>query len=481
MIRAVLIFLSALCFSAPAFAQISAAPEKTEKTEKSVRLPVDVPPLPDGSTEQSYAVINSANVSLYHEILPAPVAGWVRSGKAALRIAKQTQIDWHYDDLWEQGTLTADAHYKLNQQNELEHVAGSEGERGFPFGRSEIIDREPDPVRRAYKILWNLVSTEQIAPELLYGVGLSWFSDRALLRKSNGMFYRRAFPENNQENLLRQELFRLISPPVVFGYASLIWQYRGPTEDQMWMYSPVTGHSRALLISNRSDSILDGVLAFEDLNAWLTKPSLVDAEVIEDRVLLVPSATQSEQRLADEAQPDAADAKNAEPSVLSLRGRYRDQAQLSSMVLWNQQTHFAPEAAAWSPSSPIFIPRYVWVIEIHPRDPYSSSGRQVLVVDKESMLPVYKIVYDPKGNYLKTLVSGWSLAASADNQQRFPFLGFVLGVEKDGERANALGTDYVKVFLNDQSPIVQSTRALLSIEAHGEKHDSAPAAAPAQP
>ena len=84
------------------------------------------------------------------------------------------------------------------------------------------------------------------------------------------------------------------------------------------------------------------------------------------------------------------------------------------MVLWNHSSGQFPKAAAWAPTSVRFAARNVWIVEVFTKDPYRGIGKEVLFIDKETMLPAYKIVYNLEGDYVKTVIAGWSIAATKD-------------------------------------------------------------------
>jgi hypothetical protein len=136
------------------------------------------------------------------------------------------------------------------------------------------------------------------------------------------------------------------------------------------------------------------------------------------------------------------------------------------MVLWNHESRRYESNAAWVPTSVFFVPRKVWIVEVAPKDPYYLTGRQVLVIDQESFLPFYKVIYNRGGEYERMLMAGWALASSNNGTTKLPVPGFVLAVSNGSEPSMALGVKYARTFLGKKTPASAELYDLLNIEAH---------------
>lgn len=259
-------------------------------------------------------------------------------------------------------------------------------------------------------------------------------------------------PSTMPSDLFRRDLLEFVAPPVVAGLAQISWRFRDAEEDLNWLHSPVIGHTRKLLPANRSDFLLAGSLTFDDLFVWATKPQQVVAKVVAEKVLLVPFSALTYYKV------DAREVMGLEPMVpagavpkaeyaVTVNGYHQRSDGSYGMVLWNHETKQYPQLAPWVPTTVYFVPRRVWILELSPRDPYYLTGREVLVVDQESFLPVYRIVYDRIGDYLKTTVGGWGLGRSNDGRVAFPFSTFVLSVDRNEQAIVAVTADQVQTFL----------------------------------
>ncbi|MCB0345791.1 MAG: DUF1329 domain-containing protein [Bdellovibrionales bacterium] len=459
--------------------------QATSEGENSIPLPKGVPPIPAPDDSGAKLFVSSQNVSLFHEILIAPLAAWLKESKLIIRVVRELNFAWTYLPPWDGSA--GDAAYSLRSDRSL-LPKENPPKPGFPFGNAQVLDKENDPEVKAYKILWNTAFAKSISQALLYDLDLSWVGSQSLLRYSTGGLFRYYPPAAEQQSaenqFMEQEVFQLLDPPVVFGFSSLSWRYLSADEDQMWIYSPVTGKVRTLLSSNRSDNLVGSIVTSDDVFVWSGKVQAFNAKVVGERVLLAPfpslrmyDVSQSESftpgiRVIGEkeseteasAGPEGETAETKkEVSAPVVRAPYQTRTGTPSMVLWNHQSRRLPQAAPWAPVSVFFVPRNFWILELSPRDPFYSSGRMILAVDKESMLPFYKVVYDRDGSLLKTVIGSWGLARESELTPRFPFAAFVLVVHAKENSVSSLTSQHVAVF-PDTSKLPPELLAMLDIQ-----------------
>lgn len=543
------VFLSAI-LSTVFLLSFASLGQALDPATNSVSLPRDIPPLPDPQRPEERLFITRENVALFHELLIAPLAAWVKEKKMVMSVVSQINFRWTYSRAWMEGSVAQSGQFDLDVDHNL-IALGGKPIRGFPFGDADDINSEADSARRAYKILWNMSYAEAPSEDVLYGINLYWVGTQALLRKSMGQFYRRFSLEPNivssspssplasplappaaarfaqntsQDNItlkntalpqptslpqsagadlqtpplfgakwdiFRRDVLQLVSPPVVFGYATIGWRYRGTDDDALWMYSPVIERRRQLLDSNRSDSLLGGALTLDDLFVWSGKIQGVDARVVEDKVLLVPFPALSPYALVEESisrklpsipnelssspvptiepKVQAVDVQVEYEKIRAVNGLFEGSDQKPETMLWNFANKKFLNFAPWLPTEVRFVPRRVWILELSPKDPFYQAGRQILVVDQESMLPVYKVVYNRHGGYQRTIVGGWGLAATEDGSIRFPFSAYVLAVEQGFDPAVCVSHSYIRTFLGKSTKLSADLETLLHVEAHGAK------------
>lgn len=472
-------------------------------------LPEGVPPLPSPRDRSGGLIVTSRNEVSFEDLLLAPVAVWLKEDRFVMRVVRNIDFSWKFAADWEEGSRKNSLLADLDPTGSV--VWKEEPAAAAPFGDAERVNTESDPERRAQKILWNIEYRQGAAKDTLYDLELVWMGAQNALRRASGLSYRRVFhsaaeqqnalpkakvaapvaekgapaekaatvePPSAPEqagDLLRQELFHLYAPPVVYGYSQIGWRYRGVEDDRYWMHSPILGATRELLPSNRSDSILGSGLSLDDLSVWSAKPQTVHAKVVAEKVLLLPFSALNYYRT--EMQPAAglpsaklgqtpADAALKPESVLTARGFHQRSDGALAMVLWNSDTKQFAQFPPWVPTTVFFVPRKVWIIELAPKDPYYSVGREILIVDQESQLPFYKLVYDRFGEYRKTIIGSWGLAQARDGRVRFPFSTFVMAVDRDSQSTTVLTTLQARTFLGKDSRLANELRALLDPANH---------------
>ncbi len=469
-------------------------------------LPEGVPALPSPRDRSGGLIVTSRNEASFEDLLLAPVAVWLKEDRFVMRTVRNIDFVWKLSADWEEASRKNSVTADIDEGASI--VWKEPAEPAAPFGDTERVNAEPDPVRRAKKILWNIEYRQGAAKDVLYDVELVWMGAQNALRRASGLTYRRVYhslaeqqsvqpkakpaaaapqssatpepvataveAEGQGSELLRQELFHLYSPPVVYGYSQIGWRYRGAEEDRYWMHSPILGATRELLQSNRSDSILGSGLSLDDVFVWSTKPQSVQAKVVAEKVLLLPFSSLNIYRA--EMQPSAglptsklAPAGEAAPKAenfLTAKGFHQRSDGSLSMVMWNADTRQFAQFPPWVPTTVFFVPRKVWIIELAPKDPYYSVGREILIVDQESQLPFYKLVYDRFGEYRKTVIGSWGLAQARDGRVRFPFSTFVMSVDRDSQSTSVLTTLQARTFLGKDSRLAAELRGLMDPATH---------------
>jgi hypothetical protein len=66
------------------------------------------------------------------------------------------------------------------------------------------------------------------------------------------------------------------------------------------------------------------------------------------------------------------------------------------------------DAVPWALTNLVWVPRAGYQIEMNPKDPYYSYGKQILYMDKRSYVINFKVVYDRSGQYWKTVMVSYT-------------------------------------------------------------------------
>ncbi|MCO6432117.1 MAG: DUF1329 domain-containing protein [Deltaproteobacteria bacterium] len=260
---------------------------------------------------------------------------------------------------------------------------------GMMFPSIDVADKNA-----TWKVLWNLQSRLWSQQFIENSFVLSWLQGQKLTRQLGGRLtrvYPKALSEGDKSIQLFREKIELIAPGAVKGFTWLSFRFFGPEEDMLWLYSPVVERSRQLTGTNRSDAILKTSVAPDDFLAWSGKVELVEPKQIRKIKGLVFFPSVEPVALKQGAGACMEWAADNDPS---------------RSAIWNYQSHKYSQAFGWVPTASVAVPRDLWRIEMISRDPYSAYGRQVLYIDAELFVPVYKFIYNRAG-YL------WKIVAAA--------------------------------------------------------------------
>jgi hypothetical protein len=184
-------------------------------------------------------------------------------------------------------------------------------------------------------------------------------------------------------------------------------RYFGSLEDFVWGSSPVINQTRQLTGSNRSDQIFSGIFAPDDLFVWSGKVELVEPSGLKLVPLLVPIFEVKGDPVVRDSGVDGCIGR-----VFSNRGA----------IDLNYQNERFKGAGPWVPANTVMALRWVWRIDLAGRDPFSLDARQTLYIDRDTGLPVYRVVWD-HGGRLRKVVIGIVRALDIDDQRAEPFLG----------------------------------------------------------
>ena len=243
----------------------------------------------------------------------------------------------------------------------------------------------------------------------------------------------RVFPAIIDQKLRREQLFRELlsfkTPQVLADFSFLTFRLAGNVEDALFEYSGAISKTRQLTGSNRGDPLLVFPFSLDDLMGWSGKIENLDAELSETVKAFAPFQG---------TEPVSISKAEGTECVGLQDGK-------SPLVQWNFDKH-SVAGAGWLPVSSTYAERNLFRIEASSRDPYSLSGRQVIYIDRDSMMPVYRIVYDRGGDLWKIVISGNAMFKASDSVE--PFQAFEVVIDLKSDRAALLSLksfEYCKV------------------------------------
>jgi hypothetical protein len=445
--------------------------------------------------EDKREILFQPSVAKYRSLLLAPMASWIEADLFRARVFSALEFDWSYGSKWQESSKENLTQVGLSSD---ESSAGSPASKaptsnsspsesallkpeavsfGFPFGNAEDIDREGDPVKRAEKILWNVSSVQKTSPAIGIDARIAWIGAQSLLREGRAFLFRSANetiipqvykgPEAN--TIHGYELFRFVGPAAISGYTTATLRFASPQEDKLIHYSPVIDSRRHLLSSHRGDNIIEGLLSLDDLFVFNQRVDSVKARVVAEKTMLIPypSLVPEVPSRMPELFPELASEERevASDEYDSVGGKHQLKSGRSTSVLWNHDVAAFKQHAPWLPLTMYLVPRNVWIIELFPRDPYHPYGKQILVVEKESMLPFYKIVHDSSGEIEKTIVAAWGYVSTGagDESAGTVFPSFLFAVDRGARSATTMSIHRVQIYSESPTKNNSSLASLLTI------------------
>jgi len=266
---------------------------------------------------------------------------------------------------------------------------------GLPF--PDIDPRDP---QAATKIVWNYFYSDWYSDNTHFLTELVLLSrggvDRRLSTEVYTLMYDGAADARgraNPNNLLSQQMARVVFPTDLAGTTSLTWRYRDPDKhDSLWTYVPGLRRARQVSALNRSDGFLGSDISLDDGAFFDAKPEDFTFKLLErhDQFVLVdPFSVRGE----GEVVPVAG-------------GGWR--------IVWKDVPRIGADAPdwrglPWAPVSAVLVRRPVWIIEATPRDPNYLFGRIVLRFDAQTYQGSFSTKYDRAG----TLMMSYQAAAGA--------------------------------------------------------------------
>ena len=125
--------------------------------------------------------------------------------------------------------------------------------------------------------------------------------------------------------------------------------------------------------SNRSDSLIGGLISLDDFFLLGPKPEYVTVSVIEEEIKLLPFV-------------DSFLVESKECESVSLEKEPERIQKTHPLLKW--------------------VPRTAKTVEVTIRDPFHEYGRMMLFVDSKLLVPTMAQVYDRNGNFRKFIILG---------------------------------------------------------------------------
>ncbi|MFN4895660.1 MAG: hypothetical protein ACK5GN_13190 [Pseudomonadota bacterium] len=360
-------------------------------------------PLPDLSKgAKSGAVVTAQHAHLYRMMLPPEVASMLERGEFAFEAVAAPHEPGRFV-MPRSGLSVVSA---IPSTGVLSDVGGGRAFLSPVFEPPRGISG--DVVQSAYKVLWNAASVFWRYNSFAATSSVLIFKTAADPPHKLEFDVERLHPRKlgevtgSLEPIFRERISAR-KPAAIQMLSWLTLRFFGSGEDFLWAASPVINQIRQMTGSNRSDAIFTGLFSPDDLFVWSGKVELVEPSGLTLTQLLVPLLE------AHETKVEVRDGC----ILRTFRG--------TEGVVLNHQSGRFKGSSGWVPTNTIMALRSVWRMELTNRDPFSLDARQTLYVDRDSGMPVYRVVWDDAGR-LRRVVLGILRSVNKDGQPPEPIL-----------------------------------------------------------
>ncbi len=345
-------------------------------------------------------LINSTSFSEFKELIPTEFQLLIESGILSFSAFRSWRsIGTFFDDQWtKEGEALAQAGVTV------ETLADSGIPRAFPFGSADKILQQPvlSVSQRVEQILWNTQASS--AARASCSAEFLWREEKTDQYLTFRGVAQRVVPKKFRPEDKTRQLFRervtFLSPKAMQGLSWLTFRFIADSEDVVWSYSPAIKKMRQLVGTNRSDSFLGTPAALDDLFGFSTKIQTVEGVAISEELMLAPFLGL-----------DSLTLKVEEPGCFNSIAETIDDK-------GDSHTH-SPQLASklgLDSTKLVFVPRPVFRLDLMQRDPYALVGRQIVYIDKELFVPLYKVSYDRAGALQKLVIIPHAAVHSPDGQ-----------------------------------------------------------------
>jgi hypothetical protein len=349
-----------------------------------VEAPEGVGPLPDlqGGAKVG-ALVTKGYIDKYRALIPSELAELVDRNEFAFEAVLRPKSR----DLLGDEQSAATSSYSIDDKGVLSPAPVSASGLFFSIPQSDGDFYEPKST--GWRILWNTAVSQWKFKSFAATTSLVTFAGGSDEGKRIDFSVSRIYPPAlGQSPGTLKPMFRekisAVSPQPLLGLTWLTLRFLGITADYLWAASPSTGQVRQLTGSNRADPLFTGSFSPDDLFVWSGKVEGVEPTSVKLVKMLIPVVEGAATVQATNNEIcGSADFSKASPLTLNLSSR-----------------RFS-DLPGWVPTNVRMTLRKLWRIEMMTRDPFSLDARQTLYVDADTMLPVYRIVWEQDGRMKK--------------------------------------------------------------------------------
>lgn len=357
-----------------------AQPLDTSSGTSPLEAPSGTGPLPDlQAGAKSGALVTKGHIDKYRTILPPELAELLDRNEFAFEAVLRPKSA---DLLGDSGPAPSTT-YSVDDKGEISPAPVSVSAPLFGIVQSE--EESLKQKLEGWKILWNTTVAQWKLKSMSASMSLVTFGSGSDDGKRIDFTVSRIYPPAlGQSPGTLKPMFRekisAVSPQPLLGLTWLTLRFLGTVGDYMWAASPINGDVRQMTGSNRGDVIFNGAFSPDDLFVWSGKVEGVEPTSVKLVKMLIPVV-------------------DGGATVQSTNNEICGAADFSktSPVTLNLSSERFADLPGWVPTNVRMTLRNLWRVEMMSRDPFSPDARQILYVDADTMLPVYRVVWEQDG------------------------------------------------------------------------------------
>jgi hypothetical protein len=354
---------------------------------QTLEAPSGTGPLPDlQAGAKSGALVTKGYIDKYRGVIPPELAELVDRNEFAFEAVLRPKSP----ELLADGQESPTTNYSLDDKGSISPppVSVSSALFGVPQ-TDEVIGSQKNT---GWKILWNTTVALWKLKSLSASISLVTFAPGSEDGKRVDFTVSRIYPPAlGQSPGTLKPMFRekisAVNPQPLLGLTWLTLRFLGTVQDYMWAASPINGEVRQMTGSNRGDLMFAGAFAPDDLFVWSGKVEGVEPTSVKLVKMLIPVVEGG---------------ASVQPSNNEVCGS-ADFTKTSPITLNFASRRFA-DLPGWIPTNVRMTLRNLWRVEMMSRDPFSPDARQILYVDADTMLPVYRVVWEQDGRMKKFIM-----------------------------------------------------------------------------
>ena len=351
-------------------------------------------------------VIDTSNCEKVKDLLPEPVANWVKRGEWILKI-DEFKYDFDYTAEWYELSAKNAGKYGLGSKKEIIDLKAGKFPMyltGMPFPN---VDVKNDP-EGATKLMQNNEVVRQMNGSY-DNIGepdngaLQWIGGGGYERGVGFLMQRYYYwnrPDGEKPNPKKHmHSTALITtwPYDLTGTATMYIRHLDGRDDTLYAYVPAIRRVKRLSGANRSDPQMGSDQCFDDADGFSGHIESMKWSYLGEKVVLCPKWEEDMQR----------------PRTLKKNKLGAWECFIPDGARHGYET---PNwsGAPWAFTNLTWAPREMWVLKAEPLDPYYAYGTLKLYVDKLTRFAVFIIKYNRAGEYWKMLVNGHCLTHIPD-------------------------------------------------------------------